>query len=154
MEKEMKKLLLVVFLILATSVLATNRTKSASASTCSGSSCDGLDPYTTGCADDASVVASATIYDSYDTPLGTIYYMWSPTCQVGYGHTVADDTTRFMTAQIVGGTTLTNHANNVSEIVSPLLSADSSSSLHACGAIRIGAVNSGGQGIGDNCAFP
>ena len=125
----------------------------ARAATCYGASCDGLNPVTTGCSSDAYVVSSGAVNDIYYyDQIGTVYLLWSPTCQAGYTQTVTlEGNAAFIQARIrnfgSGGDYFTN-ANNVSSVTSPLLSAGSSSNLCSNGHIRMGAVGSSPTGTG------
>jgi len=120
----------------------------AMAATCYGSSCDGQSPSATGCSSDASVVSSAKIYDDYGGWIGTIYHLWSATCQAGYGETVTlGFNASYITAQMYVSSTVNylSYDHNLPRISSPMLSS-SPSNLSVCGNIRMGAVGSSPTG--------
>jgi hypothetical protein len=81
-------LIAVVGLVGAVSVVSLVATPaSAGAVTCSGNSCNGKDPYATGCASGAYEITSAGRYllDPYGHTDGSIIHLfWSPRCQTNW----------------------------------------------------------------------
>ncbi|WIG58441.1 MAG: hypothetical protein OJF49_001187 [Ktedonobacterales bacterium] len=65
---------------------------SACASSPSHAHCDGVDPYAAGCVSGSYAVRSATLYTYFGAgPYGTVYVIWSPTCQTNWARTVMND---------------------------------------------------------------
>lgn len=73
----------------------------AAAATCSGSQCNAQSPITTGCNSDAYAVNSKDILDWNTMTLGTVYLMYSPTCQTVWSEVVASiESVESVTAEI------------------------------------------------------
>jgi len=53
----------------------------AAAVTCSGSGCNGQDPVSTGCVDDAVWATYSALLDGSSVVIGYVHLMWSPTCE-------------------------------------------------------------------------
>lgn len=122
------------------------------AATCYGSSCNGLDPVSTGCSADATVISSGPVNTINDDQLGTVYYKWSSTCQAGYAVTVTEDnvSANLIEARIWDSSTnYTTIGYNTSTVTSPLLSASSYCDLYATALIRIGPVGTANSGTGN-----
>lgn len=61
----------------------------ANLATCYGASCNGLDPYATGCAYDGVVLATTYLYSTAGSLLGYTQLWWSGTCQTKWAYTAA-----------------------------------------------------------------
>jgi hypothetical protein len=131
---------------------------SARAATCHGGSCNGLDPFETGCYADAQVVASGAINDTYtgSGQLGIVSLRWSPTCQAGYAQTfsIRGDAYLIMARTWGGfGAGAPRFASNAVVITSTMVGANSYCDLFVNGMIRLGPTTSspGGSSYARPC---
>jgi hypothetical protein len=125
----------------------------AQAATCKGASCNGLDPFTTGCYVDAYVASSGPINDAYTGKgqIGIVSLRWSPTCQAGYGQTFSmiGDAYSIMARTWGGyGASAPMFASNAVVVTSQLAGANRYCDLFASGVISKGPTTSSAGGGG------
>lgn len=126
--------------------------RTALTATCYGSSCDGQDPFTTGCADDAYVVSSAPVRNDNNLILGNVSFYWSDTCQAGYTHVDAVDTASVITAGTYDGSrNSVVSAHYTLDVTSGLLSGSSSAEFSSCGNLHLDGWSLA-TGSGEGCA--
>ena len=120
-------------------VVLTSSAKSTRAASCYGSACNGQDPYSTGCADDAYLVASGDVYNDYNISIGAVFFFWSNTCSAGFTEAESDYESAYRIVAIIGlsSTSYQTTQYNTVSATSPLLSADSSSELSSCANMKI-----------------
>ncbi len=133
-------------------LMLTLPTRSAVVTTCYGSACNGQNPFTTGCANDAYVVGTVLVRDAYNVGIGDVTFYWSDTCQAGYTQTTAFDTAALVIARTYLSSSVysTVSGTNTISATSNLISGSSSSVLSSCGTIRLGAIG-GDTGKGEGC---
>jgi hypothetical protein len=123
-------------LLILTAIFMLIGARPAEAATCSGSSCNGQDPVATGCSSDAYGVKSREFVDETSMILGTIYVLYSPTCQTVWAEVYANFTsTNWISAHIDGGYVRTLYGD--ASVVSPMSQTSSPSSEMACGTINV-----------------
>lgn len=129
-----KRALLILTIISLISVLIISR--SAEAATCSGSSCNGQDPVATGCSSDAYAVNSRDIVDETSVILGTVYVVYSPTCQTVWSEVYSNySPTNWISTHIDGGYGQTLYGD--AYVVSPMSQTSSPSNEMGCGTINV-----------------
>ncbi len=89
-------------------------TAQAITATCYGASCNGLDPSTTGCRDDARMVASRRV------GWATVYRYYSPACNAYYSRVYQSDTYYPITAYMEANREATARSGNGALVISKM----------------------------------
>jgi len=129
-------LLLVLFHPAAPTTTASAGTAPA---TCYGSTCNGLNPYTTGCSADGYVVSEVEIYDAESNYVGMVYRYWSPTCQAAWTYVISSYRATIVQATIFSSSPSNSYTQinwHVYTARSPMVYATGVSSTTACGTIQ------------------